>query len=139
MVRPRSFAALMTLYADNHSRLRQLLGELLRLPPVLVSVSATDLSLFLTLEERCRYTTSLRMTYRFDADGCSSVYPDLLLRIYHDARLVEAASCSQPPPRHAALKGVLLPAAYELERRWTLNIFLNKWLAYCLDNHHVFA
>ena len=138
LVRPRSFAGLMTLYESNHVRLRQLLGNLRRLPDDAVSTSAHDLDLFLTVEERSRYTTAVHMTYWFEDGLGRSPDPDLRLRIYHDARLAEAVSCADAP-RHAALRGVWQPAASAMQQRWTLNILLNKWLEFCLDNRHRFA
>jgi len=137
LVRPRSFAGLMTLYESNHVRMRQLMGNLRRLPDEAVSMSSRDLDLYLTVEERSRYTTTLHMTYWFEAGLERSADPDLRLRIYHDARLAEAVSCADAP-RHAALRGVWRPASSEMEQRWTLNILLNKWLEFCLDNRHSF-
>ncbi|MGH8397979.1 MAG: DUF1249 domain-containing protein [Gammaproteobacteria bacterium] len=138
LVRSRSFAGLMTLYESNYVRLRQLLGNLLRLQPKLVSASPTDLSIHVTLEQCSRYTSSMRMTYRIELDGKIAVDPDLLLCIYHDARLVEAVSCCAQP-RHTVFRGLQTTTASELERRWTLNILLNKWLEHCLDHRHTFA
>ena len=138
LVRPRSFAGLMTLYEGNHARLRQLLGNLWRLPSMLVSTSSSDLSIHLTLGAHSRYTTSLRMTYWLDNNGLASADPDLMVRIYHDARLAEALSCCEQP-RHIVFKGLWMPAAAELERRWLLNILLSKWLEHCLDHRHIFA
>lgn len=138
LVQPRSFAGLMTLYEGNHARLRQMLGDLRRLPCRLVSRSPTDLSIHLTLDQRSRYTTSLRMTYWLDLNGRRAADPDLLLRIYHDARLVEAMSCCAPS-RFAAFGGVSHLAAPGLGRRWSLNILLSKWLEHCLDHRHSFA
>lgn len=137
LVRPRSFAGLMTLYESNHVRLKQLLGNLRKLPGRAASVSARDLPLHLAVEERCRYTTVMHLTYWFEDSGLRVPDPDLKLRIYHDARLAEAVSCADSP-RHEALKGVWRPARTEMEHRWTLNILLNKWLEFCLDNHHAF-
>jgi uncharacterized protein len=137
LVKPRSFAGLMALYESNHARLRQLMGDISGLPQQLVSASDTDLSLHVTRSERCRYTTSLHMTYHFHTPDGTLCDPDLLLRVYHDARLAEALSCCDQP-RHEALRGLLLPVTSELDRRWSLNIMLNKWLEYCLDHRHVF-
>ena len=138
LVRPRSFAGLMTLYESNHARLRQLLGNLRRLPDDAVSTSARDLDLYLTVEERSPYTTALHMTYWFEERLARNPDPDLRLRIYHDARLAEAVSCADAP-RHEALRGVWQPAASAMEQRWTLNVLLNKWLEFCLVNRHRFA
>ncbi|HEV2111954.1 MAG TPA: DUF1249 domain-containing protein, partial [Gammaproteobacteria bacterium] len=82
LVRPRSFAGLMTLYESNHVRLRQLLGNLRRLPDTAVSSSSRDLDLYLAVEERSRYTTGLHMTYWFESALDRSADPDLRLRIY---------------------------------------------------------
>lgn len=138
LVRPRSFAGLMTLYEGNHARLRQLLGNLWDLPSRLVSISSTDLSIHLSLDGCSRYTTSLRMTYQLYNDGLTSADPDLLVRIYHDARLAEAVSSCERP-RNIAFHGLWAPTSSELERRWVLNMFLNKWLEHCLDHRHVFG
>lgn len=138
LVKPRSFAGLMTLYEGNHARLRQLLGDLQRLPSSAVSVSAKDLGIHLTVDRQSRYTTSLRMTYWLNSHGVTTSDPDLLVRIYHDARLAEAVSCCEQP-RHAMFRGLWVSPAAELEKRWLLNILLSKWLEHCLDHRHVFA
>ena len=138
LVRPRSFAGLMSLYEGNHVRLKQLLGNLRRLPTDAVSASPTDLPLHLAVQEEGRYTTVMQLTYWFE-DGLARVAdPDLSLRIYHDARLAEAVSCAEAP-RHAVLREVWQPARSEMQRRWTLNILLHKWLEFCLDNRHTFV
>ncbi|HEV2110408.1 MAG TPA: DUF1249 domain-containing protein, partial [Gammaproteobacteria bacterium] len=102
------------------------------------SSSSRDLDLYLAVEERSRYTTGLHMTYWFESALDRSADPDLRLRIYHDARLAEAMSCADAP-RHEALRQVWRPASSALQQRWTLNILLNKWLEFCLDNRHAFA
>ena len=117
----------MALYESNPARLRQLLGDVTNLPLTSVSSSRTDMNLHVTRAERCRYTTSLYMTYQFQSTDGIRQDPNLLLRVYHDARLAEALSCCEQP-RHRALQGLWLPARTELERRWTLNVMLNKWL-----------
>lgn len=138
LVEPRSFAGLMALYESNYQRLRQLCGNLRWLAPRAVSTSRGDLALHLTVLEHSRYTTSLHMTYRItDGDGVD-VNPDLVLRVYHDARLAETLRCCDAP-QPAALRAWLRPAATELGRRWALNLFLNKWLEYCLDHRHRFV
>ena len=138
LVQPRSFAGLMTLYESNHVRLKQLLGSLNRLPDSAISHSHHDLDLHLRVEERSRYTTVMHMTYWFeDAEVCVAD-PDLRLCIYHDARLAETLSCADAP-RHAALRGIWQPTASAMQRRWTQNVLLNKWLEFCLDNRHAFV
>lgn len=138
VVQPRSFAGLMTLYAANHASLRQLLGDLHALPSTLVSSSPTDLKIYLKVGTRSRYTTSVHMTYWLNLSGGWYPTPDLELRIYHDARLVEALNCHDRLPAASAGRNAAAPRS-ELLRRWSLNMLLRKWLEHCLDHRHCFS
>lgn len=137
LLQPRSFTGLMTLYAANHASLRQLLGDLRTLPHTLASNSPTDLQIIFTVCERSRYTTSVRMTYWLSVAGRGCPEPDLDVRIYHDARLVEAVSC-RDQPKPVGLHAHAVPHRAELLRRWALNVLLRKWLEHCLDHKHRF-
>ena len=68
----RDLAALIELYEGNYLRLLRLIPDLDRLEGTVVSRVAGALDLFLTVEERFKYTTSVKLTYMFDdADGVS--------------------------------------------------------------------
>jgi len=139
--RPRSFVALMSLYESNYLRLAALAGDLRRLADVRVSRVAHDCDLRLSVTERSPYTTSLDLTYLFaPAEGSSEIaatYPDMRVRIYHDARLVEAQEWASQHD-HQALKALRGQAERELDQRWARNTMLNKWLEYCIDCGHGF-
>jgi len=64
--------------------------------------------------------------------------PDLILRIYHDARLVEAVSGRERHCHHK-LRELSTSAGAELDRRWRINMMLNKWLDYLHDVGHTLA
>jgi uncharacterized protein YqiB (DUF1249 family) len=134
---PRSFAALMTLYESNYIRLRSLvpLGALDACPE-LVSHVQGDVPLHVSLCERSRYTLTLHMTYFFDDDDGCVADPDLLVRIYHDARMAEALACGAQH-LHPLLADFETGRGSELERRWSRNMMLNKWLEYCVDCGHL--
>lgn len=131
--RPRGFAALMGLYESNHLRLAHLAGELRDLEGERRSRVPGDCELALRVTERSPYTTTLELTYLFDADPPSA--PDMLLRVYHDARLVEAHGWAQRH-EHPALHGWRTEAGPALDQRWARNMMLNKWLEYCLERGH---
>jgi uncharacterized protein len=133
---PRTFVSLMTLYESNYVRLRQLVGELTTLADVAVSEPTADCALRLSVEERGRYTTTFTLTYLFDDQGVSTA-PDLLVRVYHDAKLVEAMS-SANGHRHPVLDALRTQLNSELDNRWRRNTMLNKWLEYCADRGHRF-
>jgi uncharacterized protein len=138
---PRSFVALMSLYESNYLRLAELAGNLKELDDVRVSRVADDCDLRLTVTERSPYTTSFELTYLFpQEDGQEkgeSTYPDMRVRVYHDARLVEAQEWAAQHD-HEALRRLRGLAERELDQRWARNTMLNKWLEYCIDRGHGF-
>jgi uncharacterized protein len=135
--RPRSFVALMSLYESNYLRLAQLAGTLKNLAGVRVSRVPEDCDLRLTVTELSPYTTSLDLTYLFEAPDGITTYPDMRVRIYHDARLVEAQEWASQH-EHEALRRMRGVAERELDQRWARNTMLNKWLEYCIDRGHGF-
>ncbi len=135
--RPRSFVALMSLYESNYLRLASLTGNLRALPDVAVSRVPDDCELRLSVTERSPYTTSFDLTYVFQEAGGVSTYPDMRVRVYHDARRCEALDWASQHD-HEALRRMRGLAERELDQRWGRNTMLNKWLEYCIDRGHGF-
>jgi len=127
----------MSLYESNYLRLTSLAGDLHALPDVVVSRVQDDCDLRLSVSERSPYTTSFDLTYLFDSDEGLSTYPDMRVRVYHDARLVEAQEWASQHD-HEALRRLRGLAERELDQRWARNTMLNKWLEYCSDRGHGF-
>src|SRR5262245_26820638 len=101
--RPGTFTGLMSLYESNYIKLRYLAGDLDWPADVIVSVSSRDQTLHAEILRREPYTTTLRLTYWFDDGNGAVPEPDLVLRVYRDARLVEAVSSAESH-RHAKLR-----------------------------------
>jgi uncharacterized protein len=135
--RPRSFVALMSLYESNYLRLAQLAGDLKKLADLRVSRVTDDCDLRLSVTERSPYTTSFDLTYLFQQENGVSTYPDMRVRVYHDARLVEAQEWASQHD-HEGLRRLRGLAERELDQRWARNTMLNKWLEYLSDRGHGF-
>jgi hypothetical protein len=136
--RPRSFVALMGLYESNYIRFGWLAGELAALDGRHLSVVAGDCDLLLTLTERSPYTSTVNLTYVLPGADGETQFPDMRVRIYHDAHLAEAqewAGTHGP----AVLKALRSHAERELDQRWARNVMLNKWLEYCVERGHRFS
>jgi len=136
--RPRSFVALMGLYESNYIRLGWLAGELVALEGQHRSVVAGDCDLLLTLTERSPYTSTVNLTYLLPGTQGETQFPDMRVRVYHDAHVAEAqewaGTHSQP-----LLKALRSHAERELDQRWARNVMLNKWLEYCVERGHRFS
>ena len=134
----------MALYEGNFIKLIALAPGITRTPasePGL-SRSPRDLDLHLCVDSVTRYTVDLRLTYLFEELRGGEVRglcadPDLHLRVYLDARMVEVISWSISH-RHAVLRQLAAVTARELDRRWSRNIMLGKWLDYLGDRGHAF-
>ncbi len=128
----------MGLYESNFIRLGWLAGELRSLAGVRLSRIATDCDLVLSVTERSAYTSTVNLTYLLPDAGGALKYPDMRVRIYHDAHLVEAQhwadAHSQP-----VLQALRSRAERELDQRWARNVMLNKWLEYCVERGHRFS
>jgi uncharacterized protein YqiB (DUF1249 family) len=165
--RPRGFVALMSLYESNYLRFLHLAGDPTRLHGTLTSRIDGDCELRLAVLEHMPYTSTLALTYLLpsgNGDGLERL-PDLKLRAYHDARLLEADQLRQQPAHQSVQQPARQPVEQsvrqaskghnarrqdpqkqdplkverELHQRWTRNMMLNKWLEYCVERGHRFT
>ncbi len=83
---PRSFVALMSLYESNFIRLGWLAGNVATLEGEYLSPVAGDCDLQLSVVERSPYTTTLNLTYLIPDQEATRRFPDMGVRVYHDAR-----------------------------------------------------
>jgi uncharacterized protein YqiB (DUF1249 family) len=140
--RPRGFVALMSLYESNYLRFVHLAGDPTRLSGTLISRVEGDCELRLSVLEHMPYTSRLTLTYLLPSrdTGCIERLPDLSLRAYHDARLLEADQFRQQRPKeHNMRRRDPRKGERELHQRWTRNMMLNKWLEYCVERGHRFT
>jgi uncharacterized protein YqiB (DUF1249 family) len=136
LVKPRSFVGLMALYESNYLRLLRLVPELERLDGCFRSRVAGDCELFVEILERCRYTITMSLTYRFESDEGRIADPDIKVRAYLDGRLAEAMSLGGDH-RHSKLRSLIRKSRRDLNARWRRNVILNKWLEYLSDQGHL--
>jgi len=135
---PRNFAGLMEVYERNYHLLNQILPDIDMLPNTMVSRVKGSLDLYMTILERCKYTTTIMMTYYFPVSDREKIAdPDLTLKLYHDTRQAEALAC---------MKTGFMPVDHNhmnkkpyMDCRWESNIFVEKWLRYSLEQGHIFS
>ncbi|MEN8206250.1 MAG: DUF1249 domain-containing protein [Pseudomonadota bacterium] len=133
----RNFAGLMELYECNYIRLRNLVPGPDVIQDHVVSRIDGKLDLHLRIVERCKFTTTLNLSYYFHDDEGSFPAPDMQVRMYHDAQVGEVISCGRRRGvRHAVYNRMF--NTYTLSEKWRMNRFLQKWLGYCLLQGHRF-
>jgi hypothetical protein len=131
--------ALMALCEENYTALMRLAPVLPALTGHLVSRRDGQPDLHVEIVDQAPYTTTLRLTHHF-ADGvvarpdsAARLEPNALLRAYHDAGQVEVLD----------LRQTILPLfstyhAPALAAKWKANLFLSKWLGWCVREGHRF-
>ena len=139
LARRPTVGALMVLCEENYARLSRLIPGLPSREGRVVSHVEGAVDLHLTIEAQSPYTTLLRLTHVFGGEeaGRSALGsdPDVRLRVYHDARLVEATHC-YVGRRWQDTLGLHPPPRVLLDHRLRLNTFIGKWLDYLVLRGH---
>jgi uncharacterized protein YqiB (DUF1249 family) len=135
----RTFGGLMDIYEQNYIRLRRLIPDFEKIGAKAISTAPGCADLHYECLQRSRYTTVFSLTYKFETPE-----PNLEIRVYHDARVAEVLAC-HPQSRRAwgdarsGAAGLFHDGLCDLQSKWRLNRFLNKWLHYCLKQGHMFV
>lgn len=136
--RPNRFGYLMGLYAENHVRLRRMFNPE-NLPGTCYRSSVDDgLDVRLDIIERHPYTLELRLTYDLADPVTGQPDPSAFLRLYRDARQLEATHC-YVGRRWQDTMGFDASPRSVLGYRLQMNAFLNKWLEYLAEQGHSLA
>ena len=129
------FSWLMALYSENHQRLHRLfMPETLATGRYLSSVG-DGLDLRIDILAQHAYTTELRLSYTMLDPVTGEPDPSAYLRLYHDAKQVEATHC-YVGRRWQDVIGMYPPPAEVLDHRLRMNTFLGKWMQYLAERGH---
>ena len=129
------FGWLMGLYAENHARLERLFAPAELACGGYVSSIGDGLDVHLDVVERHAYTVELRMSYGLVDPLTGQPDPSAHLRLYRDARQVEATHC-YVGRRWQDVIGLDAPPPLVLDHRLRMNTFLGKWLLYLGERGH---
>lgn len=125
--------ALVDLCEENYFHLLRLAPGLSALCGRHHSVAHGHADLHLAVIEQSAYTTLIHLTHYFHHDADHQPDPDALLRVYHDAHQVEVLNLNQ-----CVLPTMTLYQAPGLRNKWRANLFIAKWLGFCVRQGHRF-
>jgi uncharacterized protein len=129
------FGWLMGLYAENHARLTRLFEPADLAAGRYVSTVGDGVDVMLDVIERHAYTVELRLSYALRDPVTGEPDPSAHLRLYRDARQVEATHC-YVGRRWQDVIGMYPPPAEVVGHRLRMNTFLGKWLQYLAEQGH---
>ena len=129
-----SVGQLMDLCEENYRYLLRLAPDVRTLQGRYLSRRQGTMDLHLEVLEQTPYTTLLQLTYHFSQEYGSRPDPAAKLRVYHDSGQAEVLELRQ---RILPLnRGREHPT---LDQKWKVNLFLSKWLSYCVGQGHRFS
>ena len=129
------FGWLMGLYAENHVRLVRLFAPGDLAVGTYVSSVGDGLDVVLEIVERYAYTVEMRLSYAIADPVTGQPDPSAHLRLYRDARQVEATHC-YVGRRWQDVIGMYPPPAEVVGHRLRMNTFLGKWVQYLAEQGH---
>lgn len=124
---------LMDLCDENYALLLKLAPGLKEFDGVYLSRLEGAMDLYMEVLEQTPYTTLVHLTYYFSHEEGQLPDPDATVRVYHDSGQVEVLALKQ--------NALPLSRSFEhpaLEQKWKANLFLSKWLSYCVQQGHRF-
>ncbi|MES9970395.1 MAG: DUF1249 domain-containing protein [Candidatus Thiodiazotropha sp.] len=128
-----SVGMLLDLSEENYSSLMGLAPALTQMSGKYQSNLERGMDLHLEVLEQTPYTTLIHLTYYFSHAVGDYPDPDATLRVYHDSRQIDVMDLRQSSlPLHR------WGGNPTLEQRWRINLFLSKWLRYCVTQGHGF-
>jgi uncharacterized protein len=129
------FGWLMGLYAENFALLQRLFAAAELQAGRHVSCVGDGMDLHLDVLERHAYTLELRLSYELRDPLTGQPDPSAYLRLYRDARQVEATHCYVGRRWQDAI-GLYPPPSEVMDHRMRMNTFLGKWLRYLGERGH---
>ena len=129
------FGWLMGLYAENFALLTRLFEPADLAAGTWISSIGDGLDLQLQVVEQHRFTSELRLSYAMLDPVTGEPDPSAFVRLYRDARQVEATHC-YVGRRWQDVLGMFPPPAQLLDHRLRMNTFLGKWLHYLAEGGH---
>jgi uncharacterized protein YqiB (DUF1249 family) len=133
-LRHPSMDRVQRLSEENYHHLLRLAPDLPLLEGKHVSNLGHGVDLHLDVLDQTPYTSLIHLTYYFPHGVGHYPDPDATLRVYHDFRQVDVLDL-----RQSALPMRRWGSNPTLEQRWKINLFLSKWLSYCILQGHRFS
>lgn len=129
------FGWLMALYAENFRRMTRLFEPANLEEGSYLSSIGDGVDVRLDVLHQHAYTTELRLTYTLRDPLTGEPDPSAYLRLYRDAKQLEATHC-YVGRRWQDVIGMYPPPAEVLGHRMRMNTFLGKWVQYLAEQGH---
>lgn len=126
---PKSYQQIEQLFEENYQKLCRLVPDIRQVQQDRILRSPTHADLHLLVESRSAHTGIFNLTHQHQ--GINK--PDIRFKLYLDAKLLETLSvCNEPMINQSH---PYLAKCSDLDIKYELNIFMQRWLDFCLDHY----
>ena len=129
-----TYSSLSDVFELNFKKISRLVPLLPSVKGDLIGIKKPSNDLFLLCHEKSKYTGTYTLTHRVNSSHGVINRPDIRFKLYFDAKLLEVDSiCKETRINsHHPLINDCSDLAFQLE----LNVFMLRWLDYCLDRYN---
>ena len=123
--------------SSNYDKLLRLVPDLSVLEDDSIGYSGCKPALHLEILDKGPYTITLKLSHCFANKANGLFEPDVKIRVYLDAQLVEVLRDHARSNVSSVIKD---PGQSKdiLNYKWSLNYFLSKWLDHCIQTEYYF-
>ena len=129
-----TYSSLSDVFELNFKKISRLVPHLPSVKGNLIGIKKPSNDLYLLCHEKSKYTGTYTLTHRVNSSHGVINRPDIRFKLYFDAKLLEVDSiCKETRINsHHPLINDCSDLAFQLE----LNVFMLRWLDYCLDRYN---
>ena len=129
-----TYSSLSDVFEINFKKISRLVPLLPLVKGDLIGIKKPSNDLYLLCHEKSKYTGTYTLTHRVNSSHGVINRPDIRFKLYFDAKLLEVDSiCKETRINsHHPLINDCSDLAFQLE----LNVFMVRWLDYCLDRYN---
>jgi len=129
-----TYSSLSDVFELNFKKISRLVPLLPSVKGDLIGIKKPSNDLYLLCHDKSKYTGTYTLTHRVNSSHGVINRPDIRFKLYFDAKLLEVDSiCKETRINsHHPLINDCSDLAFQLE----LNVFMLRWLDYCLDRYN---
>ena len=129
-----SYSNICDLFELNFKKIFRLVPLLPSIKNDCIAVKSSLNDLYLICHDKSPYTASYTLTHKNKTQEKIIYRPDICFKIYFDAKLLEVISICKDTRINNSHP--LLDNCSDLAFQFELNLFMLRWLDYCLDRYN---
>jgi len=129
-----TYSNISDIFELNFKKISRLIPLLPSIKDNFVAIKKPSNDLFLICHDKAPYTGTYTLTHMIKSNEVIINRPDICFKIYFDARLLEVTSiCKETRINNSH---PLIDDCSDLAFQLELNLFMLRWLDYCLDRYN---